>query len=240
MRMLIFSLLMIWPSLALAQATCDRSENILISSCDHALEVQLIAPADLSVDPDLAVTGTYSSGDRLGIEGLAVISGEILSRRLQGWDGVLIIDGDRLPQVYNARDVQFRGQTYNIKDPEQGGALLSDVSEAGASMIQSHLLISNSVLDLRNLENAPVFYRRLLYLRHDGEFGIWQPNARLTLYDAAVMLQDELQPMMALNLDMGAYDFCRSKTRGDCGRLTVGMEKLTNILTFSVPGGEDS
>ena len=231
----------LWAGAGMALADCVQSDNILISSCDRDLSVQLIQPASLDgVSPEIAVTGTYSSGDRLGIEGLAVIEGEILSRRLQGWDGVLIIGQDGQPELFNARDVRFEGRSYNIKDPDQGGALLGDVAAAGASMMQSHLLISDSVLDLRNLENAPVFYRRLFYVAQDGSFGLWQPDARLTLYDAAVMLQDELQPRMALNLDMGAYDFCRFKNGQDCGRLTVPMDRLTNILTFTDKAGEDS
>lgn len=221
--------------------SCMDNRSILISNCDRPLEMRIIAPSSLEgVSPDLVVTGTYSSGDRLGIEGLAVIDGEILSRRLQGWDGVLIVGPDRQPQIFNARDVRFQGKAFNIKNRDEGMALLQDVSEAGASMLQSHLLISDAVLDLRNLENAPVFYRRLLYIRQNGSFGIWQPDARLTLYDAAVRLQDEMRPVMALNLDMGAYDFCQRKDGTNCGRLTVGMEALTNLLAFEFIDENDS
>ncbi|MEM0977571.1 MAG: hypothetical protein AAGJ34_08560 [Pseudomonadota bacterium] len=230
----LFALVVCFLPSALLANTCLQNPNILISNCDASLRVGLISPTDLTETdaPDLAVTGTYSSADRIGIEGLAVLNGEVKSRRLQGWDGVLIVDRLGNPTVYNARNVAFGGQRFNIKDADDAQRLLEITTDQGASLIQSHLLISDGVLDLRNVSNAPVFYRRLFYMRHNGEFGVWQPDERLTLYDAAVRLQDELQPKMAINLDMGAYDFCQTKDGTDCGRLAVPLDRLTNLLVF--------
>lgn len=237
----LFGILGVFAASSLS-AECVPKENVLISDCAGPLRVQLVKADNfgpLGTDA-LAVTGTYSSGDRLGIEGLAVLNGSIESRRLQSWDGVLILSPSGKPSIFNARDVTFGGAAYNIKDPDAATQLLEAVAAHGSSMIQSHLLISNGVLDLRDVANAPVFYRRLFYVRHDGEFGVWQPPERLSLYDAAVQLQDELQPKMALNLDMGAYDFCQFGDGRDCGRLTVTFDRLTNILVFTPQDDERS
>ena len=240
MRYLICFLL--FPITLWASEECGSRPNVLFLDCDGSSRVALIEPSDFDAEAsyELAVTGTYSSGDRIGIEGLAVVKGKVLSRRLQGWDGVLILDQAGHPHVFNARNVLFGREAFNIKDSEQAQALLSAVAQSGASMVQSHLLISEGVLDLRDVANAPVFYRRLFYVLHDGEFGVWQPPQRLTLYDAAVQLQDELQPRMALNLDMGAYDFCLRKGAQDCGRLAISFDRLTNILVFQAQPEDES
>ncbi|MEO0342973.1 MAG: succinate dehydrogenase [Pseudomonadota bacterium] len=240
MRLVSLILFFFWAGIGLADTTCPKVASVLISNCASPLHVQLIEPSELSKTKNyLVVTGTYSSGDRLGVEGLAVMSGEVKSRRLQDWDGVLILGNDGQPQMFNARRVEFANELFNIKDHDQAFELLDLVAEHGASMMQSHLLISNGVLDLRQLVNAPVFYRRIFYVTHDGGFGVWQSPSRLTLYDAAVQLQDELRPKMALNLDMGSYDFCR-KANQECGRLTVSIDQLTNLLTFTNKASEGS
>jgi hypothetical protein len=56
----------------------------------------------------------------------------------------------------------------------------------------------------------------------------------MTLHAAAEHLAAELAPKMALNLDMGSYDFCRSAVSGtevSCGiRGVSDTEKLSNLL----------
>jgi hypothetical protein len=56
----------------------------------------------------------------------------------------------------------------------------------------------------------------------------------MTLHAAAEHLAAELAPKMALNLDMGSYDFCRSAVSGaeiSCGILRLSdTEKLSNLL----------
>jgi hypothetical protein len=69
----------------------------------------------------------------------------------------------------------------------------------------------------------------------DGSFGIWETMQAETLYDAAHLLQKDMNPKMALNLDMGAYDYCRAGPQDaekNCGRLIVPEDKLTNLLEF--------
>ncbi len=92
------------------------------------------------------------------------------------------------------------------------------------------------MLDLKDVEDAPSFKRRLLVTFRDGSFAIWETERSETLYDAARQVQEALSPRMALNLDMGAYDYCRTGPTGDerdCGGLLVSADKLTNLLEFT-------
>jgi hypothetical protein len=232
-----FSLVM--PSAVLAQETCPAAPSLLVSSCDTPVSARLRILPDETV-PDarhlLTVAGTYSSGDRFGIEGLVIQAGTVVSHRYKSWDGVLIIDGDGVPQLFNAKNVSLNGERFNLKQDPSRDRFIDAAKAAGVSVLQSHLLISDGELDLNDVSGAPKFIRRLLVTFKDGNFGIWQTKRPETLFDAATQLKAELAPWKALNLDMGAYDYCRAgppDAMVDCGRLLVSSDKLTNLLEFT-------
>lgn len=234
----IFLCLLSVTSISQAQE-CQISKSLLIASCNNPLSVKLrVLPDDTEPDSThlLTVAGTYSSADRFGVEGLAIKNGEIISRRYQNWDGVLIITDDGLPRVFHAEDINIESEKYNLKEKSSREAFLKNATKNKFSVLQSHLLIRNKMLDLEDVENAPRFKRRLLVILEDESFGIWETRAPETLYEAARQLQDDLNPKMALNLDMGAYDYCFLGPVGvqiDCGNLNVSEDKLTNLLEFS-------
>ncbi len=227
------------PVSALDTASCPTGAGILLQSCEQPTSVNLrVLPDEIVQSPDhlLTVAGTYSSGDRFGIEGLVIKDGVQVSRRYQNWDGVLIIAPDGKPNIYRADDVKVDGVNYNLKDVDSRRAFIEKALESRLTVLQSHLLISNGQLDLNDVPNAPKFKRRLFVTLSDGNFSIWETEISETLYDAAVQLQTGLEPHMALNLDMGAYDYCQKGPVGeqdDCGRLLVSKDKLTNVLEFS-------
>lgn len=218
---------------------CPYSPSILLHSCKGDISVRLRVLPDEGADKVehlLTVAGTYSSGDRFGIEGLVIKSGKSISRRYQNWDGVLIIDPNGSPALYHAKNVTVDGENFNLKDQPLRDAFVTKAKAAGVTVLQSHLLITDGVLDLKDVDGAPRFKRRLLVTLKDGSFAIWETAQAETLYDAAHQLQEELAPIMALNLDMGAYDYCVSGPQGaqkDCGGLLVSKDKLTNLLEFS-------
>ncbi|MEH6359542.1 MAG: succinate dehydrogenase [Amylibacter sp.] len=226
-------------SAAVFAQDCSLLPSVLIHSCQTDVQVYLrVLPDEAQTDSQhmLTVAGTYSSGDRFGIEGLVIKDGKIISRRYQNWDGVLIIDKKGVPNLYHARDVALDGENYNLKEKSLRDGFVAKAKELGVSVLQSHLLINDGRLDLKDVANAPKFKRRMLVIMNDGSFGIWESAQAKTLYDAAHQVQQELNPKMALNLDMGAYDYCVSGPAGaqkDCGRLIVSEDKLTNLLEFT-------
>jgi len=226
------------PVAALDTPSCPTSTDMLVQSCDQPVSVNLrVLPDEITQSPDhlLTVAGTYSSGDRFGIEGLVIKDGVQISRRYQNWDGVLIIGADGVPAIYRSDDVMLDNIQYNLKDPVSRSTFITKALNSRLTVLQSHLLISDGQLDLKDVPDAPKFKRRLFVTLPDGNFGIWQTEISETLYDAAVQLQTDVAPTMALNLDMGAYDFCQKGPVGaqsDCGRLLVSRDKLTNVLEF--------
>lgn len=219
-------------------SNCPVTPSVLVHSCKADISVRLrILPDEIVQDSAhlLTVAGTYSSGDRFGIEGLVIRGGEIVSRRYQNWDGVLVIDADGTPELYHAADVELGTQAFDLKDKPSRMEFIKLARDTGVAVLQSHLLVSNGSLDLKDVEDAPKFKRRLLVTFEDDSFGVWETTQAETLYAAAHQVQAELNPKMALNLDMGAYDYCRSGPKGeikDCGRLLVSADKLTNVLEF--------
>ena len=221
------------------ETECPKSRAILIASCNNPLAVRLrVLPDQVELKSShlLTVAGTYSSGDRFGIEGLAIKDGTIVSRRYQNWDGVLVIGAEGLPEIFHATDVVSGGENFNLKDKASRDAFVEKAQANGLTVLQSHLLISGGTLDLKDVEGAPKFKRRLLVTFADGSFAVWETRDAETLYDAASQLFEDLNPIMALNLDMGAYDYCLQgpiDLQIDCGGLLISEDKLTNLLEFS-------
>lgn len=229
------------PITALAEEAvlCPVSASVLLHSCKDAASVRLrVLPDEPSEGSEhlLTVAGTYSSGDRFGIEGLVIQAGKIVSKRYQNWDGVLVVDTDGTPNLFHATDVAIGADKFDLKDKTSRADFITKAQDTGVTVIQSHLLIVNGTLDLKDVENAPEFKRRLLVTFEDGSFGVWETAQSETLFAAAHQVQSELMPKMALNLDMGAYDYCKRGPKGaqsDCGRLIVSTDKLTNLLEFT-------
>ena len=238
MRFLLAALLFL-PAAALA---CPDDPRLLAFSCAqpvsvhlHALEQGEVAP---ETPPDtLVVTGTYSSGDRYGIEGLAIVSGRVVSSRFQGWDGLAIFSPAGEVSLHNVVRVPLGATTFNLRDTRQRETFVSQAEAAGLSVIQSHLLISDGRLDVRDIPDQPRYRRRILFSTEAGDVGTFDTSpAALTLFDAATALEELARPVMALNLDMGAYDYCSRNDKGklqDCGLLQRDRtDVLTNILTI--------
>ena len=187
----------------------------------------------------ILVTGAYSSGDRFAPEGFVLHRGDARLARLQGWDGLLLIDGDGRASLHDVSDVRHDGRRWNLRDREARRAFLEQARREGLSAVQSHLLINDGALDVKNAPGAPRFRRRLLFETRDGRIGVYDSSPRMmTLYEAAAALKEGVDPRFALNLDMGNYDFCETQSpEGSklCGLLNrAGIGKLTNVLAITV------
>ncbi|MEX2520681.1 MAG: hypothetical protein WD969_15260 [Paracoccaceae bacterium] len=221
---------------------CERTDKPLIwADCGAGRVEILLLPEDAGLTPEgsLDVTGGYTATDRRESGkpkpvGLFIRRGLVVSREYVRADGVLLVDAAGAPRLLHRRRASFAGVGYDLEDPDQRTRLLAAVVEAGGSLIQSHLLIVDGVVDAHPQDGAPRFRRRILFQSKSGEFGLWDSSPRaLTLAEAAEELAATFGPQMAINLDMGSYDFCREGTKS-CGLLSYAETgKLSNILRFS-------
>ncbi|MBX2856634.1 MAG: hypothetical protein KTR21_16725 [Rhodobacteraceae bacterium] len=222
------------PAGVLFQETQPGSAEISILFLPDELD-QL--PPTSGAPTRVVATGAYTSGDRFAPEGFVIRSGDATHPYPQGWDGLLLTWPDGGAMISDVSDTKLDGTVYNLRDRESRQAFLERAEDLRLSALQSHLLIRNGELDLRPSENAPTFRRRMLFQMEDGRIGVYDTSPRLvTLYEAAAELLDSIGPEMALNLDMGAYDFCEQAWSGRfsrCGLLDRdGLSKLTNLIVL--------
>ena len=238
---------------ATAAHACPEGEGtLLLSSCDGPVRASLtLLPDGEGVPlPDLpgegetlTVTGAYTSGERVEPEGFVLDRGAAFDPYPQGWDGLLVLAPDGAVSLHHVERVSLGDDIWNLRDRDERRAFLDHAETGELSAIQSHLLIVDGALDVRPRAGAPRFRRRLLFTTAEGGFGLWDSGAPLTLHEAAVALAAAHAPAMALNLDMGSYDFCERATaegRETCG--VLGREataKLSNVLTFERAAAAD-
>jgi hypothetical protein len=229
-----------------AFACPPESERLLFHSCHGSASVEmLLLPEEadaLAAPPDgesLAVTGGYTGTDtRAGGHpnpvGLFVDNGRIVSPNLARMDGILVIDADGQPRIHQSTRVPQRDGVADLTDPDQRLDFAGWSGENDLSVLQSHLLIVDGRLDVRPQMDAPKARRRLLFTDRHG-WGIHQTTDSVTLFDAGFELLQRYRPGMAINLDMGSFDYCIATDAGraptSCGVLDSGQTaKLSNIL----------
>ncbi|WP_339950855.1 hypothetical protein [uncultured Albimonas sp.] len=236
-------------------AAAPEGEGVLASACPGpgAMDLLLMPEEAEALDAEaaaLTVTGAYTATDKRDAGkpkpvGLFLHRGQAISLEYGRMDGLLVIEADGAARILSAPSAQVAGASFDLTDLEGRRAFVAAAKTAGASALQSHLLIRDGELDLRPVESAPAAIRRILFQDSDGALAIWQSGARaLTLHEAAEELARLHAPAMAMNLDMGSYDFCertgaQSAAAGDgvrgasysCGFLDrQGLERLSNLI----------
>ena len=229
-------------------ATCPVADkSLLLNSCTASPEAALILLAPDAIIPNdlaapekttLVITGAYTSGEKVEPEGFVIDHGKPYDPYIQGWDGLLLITPEGDLSLHHVSRVKFRGSLSNLRDKGQRRAFVARAKQLGLSAIQSHLLITDGALDVRDVSGAPSFRRRILFSYQDGGYGIFDSGERaLTLFEAANEVADLYKPDMAFNLDMGSYDYCALTADGaetNCGDLArSATRKLSNILVFT-------
>lgn len=238
-----------------AAGDCRPSgEALLFAACEGEATVRLIlSPEEIGAldDPpanSLTVTGAYTATDaRAGGApkpvGLFIHEGRTISLELGRMDGLLIVERDGTPRIALLADLTLDGRRHDLAD--LAGRREFAAAMEGRSAMQSHLLIRDGSIDARPVEGAPRARRRLLFQRADGAIGVWDSGSRaMTLHEAAAALMEAHQPAMALNLDMGSYNYClRVDAEGravNCGvRGREGAEQLSNLLRLTLRPGAD-
>lgn len=240
LKSLIVACFMATSNAANAEGCPARAQVSMFHSCEISAVVDLQfhplkfehAQTDI-----LSVTGAYSSADRFGVEGLAIDGDRLVSSRFQGWDGFLLVSPDGKPRIFNASKIQLGYRSFDLKRQPDRREFVAQARAGGYSLIQSHLLIVDGALDVRQVDNARRFVRRMFFTDSAG-WGVYQTKSAVTLYDAALEIQEALNPDMVMNLDMGAYNYCQQNTISGfkaCGDLFTKAENLTNLITIQLP-----
>ena len=221
-------------------ALCAKAApDLIYASCRNPSSRAglILLPEDQGATPAdaLDLTAAYTATDKRegGAPkpvGLFVRAGDVVSREYVRFDGVLtILQGQ--PKLHYRRQIRFGGDRFDLEKPEDRQRFLKDAATGGADVLQSHLLIIEGAVDTAPVAGAPRFRRRILFETFAGEIGIFDSSPRpLTLHEAAEEVALRFAPRMALNLDMGSYDFCR---RGEtlCGALAPDeTSKLSNLI----------
>ncbi len=229
-------------------ADCLVDPGILFSSCAGETTARLVLTGEHGVEPEpgipglhrVTVTGAYTSGEKREPEGLFIVAGKAVDPVPQGWDGVAVIDASGRLSLHYAKRVDMGDERWNLRNKRSRKAFAKTAAQRGWSAFQSHMLVIDGKNDTRPREGAPRFTRRLLYTLADGTIGLYE-TPPMTLHGAATAIMDALSPVMAFNLDMGSYDYCRrdaGQRVEDCGTLLPSQTgKLSNLLVLSqVPG----
>ncbi len=228
-----------------ARAECTKEQaGLLFMSCagDTAASVVLLRdpaiPASSTTKGErrLVITGTYTSGEAREPEGFFLSSGEAYDPYLQGWDGLALIDNNGALSLHHVERVAVDDENWNLRKKAERKAFLAIAKEQGWSALQSHMLVVDGKVDTKPRDSAPRFRRRVLFTREDGSYGVYD-SPPLTLHAAALDIAERFSPVMALNLDMGSYDFCRlsvGEDVEDCGTLAEAqVGKLSNLLILN-------
>ncbi|MFO7855039.1 MAG: hypothetical protein R6V44_07445 [Paracoccaceae bacterium] len=190
----------------------------------------------------VAVTGAYTGAEpraeaRPKPVGVFLRDGATVSLELARMDGMLVVDAEGAATLATTRAVPLGGTTFDLSDLAGRMAFAEAAEAAGASALQSHLLIRDGALDLRAVEGAPTARRRALMETPDGRLLLWESDGPLTLHAAAEAMRAAHAPAMALNLDMGSFDFCRRGTAEgwrNCGFVTADtLDRLSNVLVLA-------
>lgn len=241
------ALLAVLSAVGPADACPAPAPGLLMHSCWGEARAELLLVPDEALAPPEAdaerwtVTGAYTGRDtRAGGSpnpvGLFVDGGHVVNQTLAPMDGILLIADGRLSLHHRAR-VPWNGTVVDLSAPSARVRFAREAAADGVSVAQSHLIIVDGRLDVRDRPDAPRFTRRMLFEDAHG-FGLWQSAAALTLHDAGAELIDGYAPRMALNLDMGSYDLCIWEIRDEsrnCGYVPRRpMQDFSNLLAVTL------
>lgn len=229
-------------AVALAPAVAPAATaEVLAAACPGPGAAALLllpedrAALDAAPPGTVAVTGAYTGADRRAEDrpkpvGVFLRAGARISLELARMDGLLVIGPDGAARIATVEDAPLAGRRFDLRDLAGRVAFAEAAAEIGASALQSHLLIREGALDLRPVEGAPVARRRALLEDADGSLILWESDGPLTLHAAAEAMRAAHAPRMALNLDMGSFDFCeRRRAAGPAPCGLVGRDALPRL-----------
>lgn len=231
-----------------AHACPEPAPDLLFHSCWGEARATLVlrpdepVPARPSDAEQLTVTGVYTGRDTRpngspNPVGLFIDGGAVINPTLARMDGILVIEPSGALGLHHRERVPFDGAVVDLTNPSARITFAQAAAAQGLSVAQSHLLVVDGRLDVRDREGAPRFVRRLLFTDDHG-FGLWQSGTAQTLFEAGKQIVNRLAPRMALNLDMGSYDICRRENAvnySDCAHVPPrSAADYSNLLVMTL------
>ena len=229
---------------------CDDQSLLFTSRRGaYAASVMLKAPAPKPLaeviagdDIALVTTGVYTSPHGMPV-GLAIVEGRVVNPVPRGWSGLILVRPDGRIVLKDMGRVEVghvpRDLRQSLADLK---AFVAAAERDRLTVLQSHLLIGDGELKITSKAPSKPFRRRIIFEDGEGHIGIFDSGEReLSLYDAAAEVRRRYAPRLAINLDMGSYDFCqRRKTPSDvlasCGTLEK-PDIVSNLVVIRLKAG---
>jgi len=157
----------------------------------------------------LIVTGTYTSPFHAPV-GFTINQGKVLNPALQKWDGILVIDYNGKAHIADMNHLMYNFTRFDIRNSYKDYLTFFKIAQVNKlTIIQSHLIISNGniLIDKQNLKREK-FRRRVIFQTKDNALYVYDSfQQRLTFYQLAKILKNKYNAQIALNLDMGTYNY---------------------------------
>lgn len=157
----------------------------------------------------IVMTGTYSSIINMPA-GLAANMGKIINPVIQAFDGLIIINSQGEITLTHIDNLQYDLRSLHIRSSFRDYQnFLKLIENNRLSVLQSHLFINNGELLIDDKQNSPKARRRLLFQTADNSVHVFDSQVKeMTLYEAANFIKANFKAIIAINLDMGEYNFC--------------------------------
>lgn len=229
---------------------CD-DQSLLFTSRRGAYAANIVlkapAPKPLSEaitgdDIALVATGVYTSPHGMPV-GLAIVEGRVVNPVPRGWSGLILVRPDGRIVLKDMGRVEVghvpRDLRQSLADLQ---VFLATAERERLTVLQSHLLIGDGELKITSRAPNKPFRRRIIFEDGEGHVAIFDSGEReLSLYDAAAEVRRRYAPRLAINLDMGSYDFCRRrKIQADalvpCGTLEK-PDIVSNLVVLRQKAG---
>ncbi|MEO0896735.1 MAG: hypothetical protein AAFY71_10080 [Bacteroidota bacterium] len=186
-------------------------------------------------DHRLIMTATYTSPYGMPT-GLCISGGKVINPFLQKWDGMILIQNgkirlahiDQLPLPFSQIDIK--------RDYNHYKAFLEMATTSQMTVLQSHLLVDRGKVAVGGNSSARKMRRRVIFQTKDQGLHIYDSmDDLLSLKECAEILVNQYKANVAINLDMGGYNFfTHIKKNGqteDLSELFQGVI-LSNLLVI--------
>lgn len=161
----------------------------------------------------LVVSAIYTSPLGMPV-GLNIMDGAVINPAIQKFDGLILIDKDGQISLTHIDELEYNLKSYRIRSSlEDYQNFLQKARRDGLSVLQSHLILDHGNILIQDNAKGRKSRRRILFESSDGGLHIYDSfEKKLTLFEAAKYLKDNYEAQLAVNLDMGDFNFCTLNT----------------------------
>lgn len=161
----------------------------------------------------LVLSGTYTSPLGMPV-GLNVLRGEVINPAIQKFDGLILLDREGQISLTHIDHLEYNLKPYRIRSSfSDYKSFLQKASKDRLSVLQSHLILNHGNILIQDNANGRKMRRRVLFATSDGGIHIYDSFEKdHSLFDAAKFVKDTYAAQIAINLDMGDFNFCTLNT----------------------------